>query len=125
NSQYAGKEGGGYMEPERNGYIDLSYIDYERLPKNTGIVGIVRGGDPPNNTLMLLAPPFALRFNRRGNLIVGVSQDLPDAHRLVFYDADYNGKYRSSGIGSSRSSPYGGITPYNPDLWDPRSHGYL
>ncbi len=103
----------------RNGYQDIPDRDYLTLPRDVGVVGITRTstGSPS-----FLPPPFAVRFNEHGQLVVS-DNDTNSRSKLVYYDSDDDGRYRLSGTGLNRSSPYGGGT-YDPDLWDPTSGQY-
>ena len=108
------------MATERNGFADLPDRDYIKIDPDVGMVGIVRNG---YQETILFAPPFAVRFDIEGRLVQG--QDL-DYH--VYYDANYDGEFRTSGTaagsGYERRRWYGQtVIPeaYDPYLWDPRS----
>jgi len=87
-----------------NGYRDIGGRDYVQLPKDAGVVGIARGGagDPD-----LFTPPFAIRFNERGNLIASGTELV----RMVCYDGnDYDGDFETAFVRPAN---------YDPDDWDP------
>ncbi len=108
------------------GYRNISDRDDIVLPKDTAIFGIARNG----SGLLLLTPPFAIRFNEDGQLIAVIS---PTSDNFVYYDANYDGQYNitastgSFSDGSDRQNPYGPQAyndtsstggPYNPNKWD-------
>ena len=95
--------------PRQNGYIDIPGREYIRLPSDIGVMGIRRGGSFSDPVLRLLAPPFAVRFNERGQLIARSKE----GH--VYYDGDYNGVWT---IGSRRPPNYA------PHQWDPEASGF-
>ncbi len=101
-------------DPPLAGYKDVGGQDYISIPQDAGIVGIVRTGSTATDR-QLLAPPFAIRFDRYGHLIARQGAD--DA---VYYDGNSDGKAVTS---KTRTAPYG-TTPYNADKWDPFSGKY-
>ncbi len=118
NTELAKTTGGNYLETlstALNGYVDINR-DYIRVPKGVGFVGISRGSSP-TNSLQLMAPPFAVRFNPEGNLIAGQS-----SHRFVYYNADRDDDDEID-TGVNRGNPYGS-DPYVPGEWDPESPLY-
>ncbi len=85
------------------------------LPRGVGLVGISRTATGGAG-MTLLAPPFAIRFNRHGQLVAEdrVSSTDTDVRRnLVYYDSDQNGTY-------SKSTRPGGYdpSPFDPDISD-------
>lgn len=129
----------------RNAYVDIPGRDYIALPGDAGVVGIARTAAG----LILLAPPFAVRFNEHGQLVVG---DIDRAntstyptqgdwgyneYNWVLYDGIYDGTYNIDGLygtstdteGEGRRNPYGSQvytgTAYDPDSWDPRAAGFV
>lgn len=84
----------------RNGYRDIPGRDYIRLPRDSGVVGIARNA----TGLLLLTPPFAIRFTEHGSLVAALSS----SDRLVYYDGDYDNGHGTSARGS-----------YDSDDWDP------
>ena len=114
NDQWAkdGSSGGGkYLQPNRNGYADVPNRDYIKLPRDVGVVGIARRRPGPNG-LLLLTPPFAIRFDPNGGLIAAQPSS---PQRVVYYDGNYNDQYKVTGKRPDS---------YNPDEWDPNSPGY-
>jgi len=95
------QNGGNYLEPAFNGYVDIPGRDYVGFPEGVNIAGIYR--DVAGNA-KLLAPPFAIRFDRNGKLVAGLADD-----KRVIYDANYNGSWDTS---STRPGSY------NPIGWD-------
>jgi type II secretory pathway pseudopilin PulG len=94
----------GDFSPPLNGYDDIQDAQRFSLPASAGVVAITR-----DNGLKLLSPPFAVRYDRKGQIIAG-----NDAQNAVYYDgADYDGNYATSG--STRTSATG-----EPAEWDPR-----
>lgn len=86
----------------RNGFKDVVGMDYVTLPRGTGIVGVYR--DHSNGDLRFVPPPFAIRFNRDGQLIT--------SEEAVHYDFDSDSRYR---IGDAPPDDY------NPEDDDPRT----
>ncbi len=114
NDQNAADGSGNKLEiktPPLNGYRDIDGVDYITLPSGTGVVGIGRNATGSGG-LLLLTPPFAIRFNEHGHLIAG---NASSTDRLVYYDKDYDGDYTTVG----RSSLY------DVDGWDPESGEYV
>lgn len=101
------------------GYSDVSGRDYVTLPSGRGIVGIIRTGGGTNG-LHLITPPFAVRFDKAGQLVSGTT-----GSDLVFYDGDFNvnGYYD---IATNRQNTYGGgkTYPTKSSLWVPANSGY-
>jgi len=109
-----------------NGYVDIPGRDYTKLPANTGLLGIVRGGTG-SGELQLLHPPFAIRFNREGTFIASKNINTDDSEpfqqvdRVVIYDGNYDGEFWTKGSnGAHRGNPYS-TTTYNVNQWDPES----
>ncbi|MBI1336166.1 MAG: hypothetical protein GC164_04290 [Phycisphaera sp.] len=129
NDQRAKSTGGNYLEAlgtPVNGYRDVTDLDYLKLPEDVGVVGIARGASGAGG-LYLYAPPFAIRFNKNGGLVAGISTGTAGDDRIVFYDANYDGQYRvSAGAGYDRATYYGqsSSAPYDPAGWDPSSYKY-
>jgi len=129
----------------RNAYVDIPGRDYINLPGDAGVVGIARTAAG----LILLAPPFAVRFNEHGQLVVGdIDRGNTSAYptqgdwgyneyNWVLYDGIYDGTYNIDGLygtgtdadGEGRRNPYGSQvhtgTAYDPDSWDPRAAGFV
>ena len=99
----------------RNGYADIPGVDYLKLPRGYGAVGIMRieSDTPDTPGMVLLTAPFAIRFDEFGHLVVGRKSSAED--RLVFYDGNYDEKYNVTG---SRPSFY------FVEVWDPESPRY-
>lgn len=96
----------------RNGYTDITSRDYIQLPRDVGVVGIARNRATLLG-LLLLTPPFAIRFDQNGGLIAGQRNTSPQ--RVVYYDGDYDGDYETT---IRRTAGY------DPDRWDPNSPDY-
>lgn len=108
------------LPPGLNGYSDIPGREYIAMPKHTGVLGIIQTA----TGMALLSPPFAIRFNKYGQLLVGNDND-PASERTVFYDGDNDGKYQiTNANGYTRDNPRGGGT-YTPEQWDPESQSYL
>jgi len=84
-----------------NGYVDINGVEYLTLPKNAGIVGVVRRN---SKTIRLIPPPFSIRFDEFGHMAI----DQP----LIYYDGDSDGRYEDL----KRS------LNYNPRDYDPRAN---
>lgn len=84
-----------------------------KLPAGVGVAGLVREG-----TNRLLAPPFAVRFDENGNLIVsdiaGTSQTERPSYVLV--DGDGNGSFPASPAYRNN---------YDPEAWDESSEDFV
>jgi len=93
--------------PPRFGYKDIEGRDYINLPSHTGIVGIIRTGPNPDD-IKLIPPPFAVRFDRHGQLSIGSTN--PEETYMVYYDANGDGRYD---LNSKRDE-------YTPEEWDSR-----
>lgn len=92
----------------QNGYQDIPEVEYVRLPRGTGVVGITRG----TGGLELLPPPFAIRFNEHGHLMVAsVSND----DMAICYDSNFNGQITTT---------VGRPNDYDVDDWDPDTAAY-
>lgn len=120
NDQAAATSGGSFptntLEAQGfNGYKDIDGIDYVTLPRTAGIVGVIRTGDTgvPADDLELIPPPFAIRFNKHGQVIVPPTP-MTDADYL-YYDGDYDSPAAYE-TGKDRGSPHG-TSPYNPQDW--------
>lgn len=96
-----------------NGYADYRVanrgrrdLDYISIPQGVGLAGVYRN----NAGAHLIAPPFAIAYNRDGQMIPGA--DIGSGARVIYYDADFDGAYA---VGDVRSSVAGG---YDPNDWD-------
>ncbi len=115
NDQRAEDNGGNFLESytqRLNGYADYRVanrgrrdLDYISIPQGVGLAGIYRNGAGAQ----LIAPPFAIAYNRDGQMIPGA--DTGGGTRVIYYDANFNGEY----TGSDRGSVAGG---YDPADWD-------
>lgn len=105
---------GNTVHPNKaNGYRDLSGIDYAKLPNGSGIVGVRRTGTGATD-VEFLAPPFAVRFNERGQ----VASD----QIVIYYDSNYDGIYGNGG-GNVKARRIDFSSPnYNPANWLPKSN---
>ena len=90
-----------------NGYKDIDGVDYARLPNASGVVGVVRTGSAVG-AVTFLAPPFAVRFNERG-------QAASD-QQVIYYDSDYDTIYDHVTGSVTLSRP----ANYNPGNWLPK-----
>lgn len=97
------------LEP-RNGYKDLSRTEFISLPKGISAVGIARNGTGAGG-LLLLPPPFAIRFNERGHLISDANTADAASENTVIYD--FGGGYQTS----TRPGGYD-LIQYDPDHTD-------
>ena len=121
NDQVALQPGSTPLEPSFNGYADIADRDYVKMPQGAAVVGITRAGAGENG-LKLLPPPFAVRFDENGYLVVGDPANADD--RTVFYDANSNGLYD---ITKTRSDPWWtppSTSQYEPAYWDPGTIEY-
>lgn len=107
-----------------NGYADVPGIDYLQLPKDAAVVGLVRAG----SSMRVYPPPFAIRFDERGNLRVAHTpgrrpgkEDI-NFELLVVYDGNYNGWFdiRDNVTARRYTTPIP-YPPQNPTLFDPDS----
>ncbi|MFA9479517.1 prepilin-type N-terminal cleavage/methylation domain-containing protein [Phycisphaerales bacterium AB-hyl4] len=93
------------LQPTYVGFKDVDGTDYISLPRRTGIVGIYRDThDDLEVGLRFVPPPFAVRFNREGQLTTR------QAH--IYYD--FAGDGYNVGPGSFPAPGY------DPDSGDPR-----
>lgn len=95
-----------YSAPPYAGYRDIANEPYVTIPTGVGVVGITRN-DP--NFVRLVAPPFALRFDPNGHLIVRAA----GAQGVVY---DGNG---DMGWDYNDTRP----NMYDPLAWDPETSG--
>lgn len=105
-----------------NAYIDLDDREYITIPKDTGIVGIL---SPTGNT-KYISPPFAIRFDEKGQLAVtDTSTQQNDTY--VYYDGNYDGylTLNLSNDGSSRTKPFDGFDQYKVQQWDRNEQAYF
>lgn len=109
-----------YIEPTLNGYIDLDDREYITIPKDTGIVGILS----PTGYTKYITPPFAIRFDKNGQLAV-TNTDGSHDETYVYYDGNYDGYITLSGNGSTRAVPFDGIGQYKVQQWDPTQTDYF
>ena len=94
----------------RDGFRDIPGIDVVTIPAGVRIVGLSREAGSAN--LQILQPPFAIRFNENGNLVVGSdrpSGGLPNPPNLVDYDGDVDTRFE----GTVRPSGYN-VDAFNP-----------
>jgi prepilin-type N-terminal cleavage/methylation domain-containing protein len=109
---------------------DLQTIRLETIamPRGVGIAGIGRDGAAANG-LKLLAPPFAIRFNRQGQLVSEIrsgSNDPAILRNIVYYDGNLDGnmgepKLNAGPPASVTFNPPIMLRPgaYNPNTSDP------
>lgn len=77
----------------RAGFKDVAGVEYLRLPKNVYVFGFRRNATGSNG-LVFMTPPFAIRFDQFGNLVVGNPTSSKD--RLVYYDGNCNNQYNNT-----------------------------
>ena len=114
NDQRAEDSGGNFLESytqRLNGYADYRVanrgrrdLDYISIPQGVGLAGIYRN----NAGAHLIAPPFAIAYNRDGQMIPGA--DTGSGTRVIYYDANFNGEYTGQDRGS--------LGGYDPADWD-------
>lgn len=105
---------GGYLadqSPPRIGFRDVSEIEPVTIPSQIRIQGIGRSGG-----FDLLDPPFAIRFDRHGKMIVA-TDSTPSTNtmdRYVVYDGNHNGRYDdASGRGSYSLADFNATTAWD------------
>ena len=84
------------------------------MPRGVGVVGITRTG-AADTAIKVIAPPFAIRFNRHGQLITETRSSSTDAEvkrNLVYFDHDQNGGYVKN---DARPAAYD-VAPWDPDM---------
>lgn len=103
----------------RHPYKDVVGRPYGYLPRGVGAVGIIRGGGAiGSGTVKLLSPPFCLRFDRNGEMVVrNTGSTMSSELRAVYYDANGDNAYQ---VSSSRTSTISG-NPYYADAYEPTS----
>jgi len=91
------------------------------MPRGVGVVGITRNG-AAGNAIKVIAPPFAIRFNRHGQLITearNTKGSLTDAQwadvrrNLVYIDHNLDGAYSTTGTPRPAAYDSG---PWDPDV---------
>lgn len=113
--------GHAYLDPTmtRKGYRDISDREYITLPKDTGIVGIYT----PTVPTKYIAPPFAIRFDKTGQLAVTNSSD---SKSYVYYDGNCDGYITINTVdGYARDKPFDGLDQYKVQQWDPSEQAYF
>ena len=108
NVWHAQDKASAYLElksPPQDGYDDIPDRAYIRLPEHTGVMGIRRGNRQGQSALVLLPPPFAVRFDANGYLVSrGDGENLDGS---VYYDGDYDNRYEvTSDRARSRGSEW-------------------
>lgn len=115
NTPFAGDENGMFMELSGlSGYIDIAGRDAIRMPENIGVMGVTRNGG-----VLFLPPPFAMRFDNAGHLVV--SNDNTD---VVYYDGNGDGvidttRDRSNAFDPNEPFNGSGSDDFDLKLWDP------
>lgn len=74
----------------RVAFKDRTDVESIRIPSGIGIVGITRGGNTGGGNVLLLPPPFAIRFNGQGRLIQGRPDTASTRDWIVYYNGDYS-----------------------------------
>ncbi len=103
----------GSGDPIRNGYKPIEDLGALQLSQRSAVLGIVRTGA---DTLQLLPPPFAISFNRRGQMVVRRSAGSAErSDGLVYYDANGDGVYDTAatraGFGGAYRDYFRGSAP--------------
>lgn len=120
-----------------NGYDDISDVDYIKLPRGTAALGLTRSGSP--SSVVLLLPPFALRFDANGALVSGQTATTSSPDRTVWYDANCDDRYQvrssnmadpnpsllAASLGDDVSRPFPSGGNYSAELWDPESSQWV
>ncbi len=129
NNPYAVKAGVGFLElvganDSLNGYTDIPDRDYVRLPQDVGAVGVSRDGTLAAPVLKLLMPPFAVRFDQNGHLVVGFTQLLTAGsggnRGFIYYNGNYDNSFDTDvGRGNPYASPNPAFVSTDPRAWDP------
>jgi len=84
------------------------------MPRGVGVVGITRTASA-TSAITVIPPPFAIRFNRHGQLITETRVTLTDAgvqRNLIYIDP-------AQGNAFSKTSTHRSTTAYIPGDWDP------
>lgn len=113
-----------FKKPPRCAYEDVPNWDYIKLPSGVGMVGLTRGGNSNDPHLIVLPPPFAVRFEREGKVVNGRPSSTPE--HVVFYNGDY------STVSATDTRPrivldHGrawNTDEHGPDTYDPESKFY-
>jgi len=113
----------GANEPPNNGYADVTNLDPITLPRNAGVVGMVRLDD---DEPALIPPPFGIRFDAAGHLIgsaTSFGSGVPNSKKMILYDSNGDGAYdrgaeRTSSYDAEDFNPeYGSPSRTNDDFW--------
>ncbi len=96
------------MDPPRYGFEEMLDVDAFNFARGAGVAGLADFDGDGN--VDLIPPPFAVRFDRHGRLILGSSET---RSQLVYVDGNYDGNYDT---GSNR-----GNTGGNPEAYDRHS----
>ncbi|MCC7408024.1 MAG: hypothetical protein IT442_08130 [Phycisphaeraceae bacterium] len=76
----------------RVAFKDRTDVESIRIPSGLGVVGITRGGSGAGDVI-LLPPPFAIRFDRQGRLVQARASSISGSLDWgVFYNGDYSVK---------------------------------
>ncbi len=119
--------------PPKNGFADIEDRDPVKLSSEVGLLGIGNGRvvleDAPSP--VLLPPPFAVRFDVKGQLVPGVETGREGQPFIVYYDGNYDGLYH---VDKTRGdTPRQGTGPtipcdpgriYSPANWTPGTPEY-
>ena len=125
NNQTAKNTTGGWLEPGLDGFVDIAGRDYIKMPTASGVVGIARRDNGGSGQLVLLAPPFAIRFDRNGQLMAADLDVSPGGSRANW--VHYDGSYDTGGEidpASDRDNPAFGPATYDPETWIRGSGNY-
>ncbi|MEX2216405.1 MAG: prepilin-type N-terminal cleavage/methylation domain-containing protein [Phycisphaeraceae bacterium] len=75
------------QNPSKSEFQDVQRMEPIILPRGTGVAGIIRAA-PFGADVRLIPPPFAIRFNRHGQLVAGATDDVSN---VIYYDGNYDG----------------------------------
>ena len=123
-----------------DGYKDIPDREPIRVPNSTGVFGIARGNNGGTPTLVLLSPPFAVRFGTSGQVEYEDRSDLTAGAsttpyvdtgvsetidlNFIYVDGDYTGGVDPALTRTNCRTPNTGTNDYFPDYWDPSNDNF-
>lgn len=113
-----------FKKPPLCAYEDVPNWDYIKWPRGVGVVGLTRGSKNGEESLLVLPPPFAVRFEREGKVVHGRPSSTPE--HVVFYNGDYSTVSSTDDrprIISSHDRDWN-TDQHGPDTYDPDSKFY-